>query len=371
MITLSQLFMHPVKSMRGLALSHAQATTSGLAFDRIFMITELYSTFITSRQHPQMVLFTPAFLYDGLYLAAQDGSSASIRLADFAQAPAPTEVWCSHFTALIVPDEINQWLLDFFSRPVHLRWVDEQPTRRVKRHEEVPLSFADGFPYLLTNEASQRDLQNRFSASVNMTQFRHNMLVTGVPAWAADTWKVARIGGVTFDVVKPCSRCIFTTVSQERGLKYPSGEPLKTLQGFRTAQDNSAAVDFGQNLIARNSGVLRVADEPEVLAYKPANVYGPGEGLESLEPRRQPVSSVNIDWEGTTFQGNNQHILLEQLENEGIHVPYSCRAGICVSCRIRLLDGEVKALKKGAIGADGTILCCSCVPAGNVSVAPR
>ncbi|NIF48066.1 MOSC domain-containing protein [Enterobacter sp. Ap-1006] len=371
MITLSQLFIHPVKSMRGLALSHAQATTSGLAFDRIFMITELDGTFITARQHPQMVLFTPAFVHDGLYLSAPDGSSASIRFADFAATPEPTEVWGTHFTALIAPDEINQWLSGFFSRPVQLRWVGEQPTRRVKRHEEVPLSFADGFPYLLTNEASLRDLQNRCPASVKMTQFRPNIVVTGASAWAEDTWKVVRIGGVTFDVAKPCSRCIFTTVSPERGLKHPSGEPLKTLQGFRTAQDNSGAVDFGQNLIARNSGVIRVGDELEVLAHRPANVYGPGEVVESLEPQSQPESSVSIDWEGTTFQGNNQQILLEQLENKGIRVPYSCRAGICGSCRVRLLDGEVKALKKGAIGADGTILCCSCVPTGNVSVASR
>ena len=71
MITLSQLYIHPVKSMRGLALSHAQATTSGLAFDRIFMVTEPDGTFITARQFPQMVLFTPAIIHDGLFLSAR------------------------------------------------------------------------------------------------------------------------------------------------------------------------------------------------------------------------------------------------------------------------------------------------------------
>jgi ferredoxin len=55
-------------------------------------------------------------------------------------------------------------------------------------------------------------------------------------------------------------------------------------------------------------------------------------------------------------------VLLEQLESQGIRIGYSCRAGICSSCRIRLLAGEVTALKKSAIGDDGTILSCSCVP---------
>jgi hypothetical protein len=368
MINLSQLYIHPVKSMRGLAISHGQATTSGLAFDRIFMVTEPDGTFITARQFPQMVLFTPAITQDGLFLSAPDGSSATIRFADFQPEAEPTMVWGNHFTAQVAPDAINHWLSSFFSRPVQLRWLGETLTRRVKRHEEVPLSFADGFPFLLTNEASLRDLQNRCPASVKMTQFRPNIVVTGAQAWEEDSWQVVRIGGVTFDVAKPCSRCIFTTVSPERGRKHPSGEPLATLQSFRTALDNGD-VDFGQNLIARNSGIIRVGDELEVLKTKPARVYGAGVVAEDIEPFEQQESMVAIDWQGQQFHGNNQQILLEQLEQQGIRVPYSCRAGICGSCRIKLVSGEVKALKKSAISDDGTILCCSCIPAGDVELA--
>ena len=74
MITLSRLYVHPVKSLRGLQLSYAQVGSSGLAFDRNFMITEPDGTFITARQYPQMVLFTPALLPDGLFLTAPDGA---------------------------------------------------------------------------------------------------------------------------------------------------------------------------------------------------------------------------------------------------------------------------------------------------------
>jgi uncharacterized protein len=76
-ITLSKIYVHPVKSLRGLQLSHAQASSSGLAFDRTFMITEPDGTFITARQYPQMVMFTPALLPDGLFLTAPDGESAA------------------------------------------------------------------------------------------------------------------------------------------------------------------------------------------------------------------------------------------------------------------------------------------------------
>lgn len=243
---------------------------------------------------------------------------------------------------------------------MQLRWVGPQLTRRVKRHVDVPLSFADGYPYLLANEASLRDLQQRCPASVKMEQFRPNIVVSGAGAREEDARKVIRIGDVIFDVAKPCSRCIFTTVSPEKGQKHPSGEPLATLQTFRTAVDNGD-VDFGQNLIARNSGVIRVGDEVEILATGPARAYGAAESDETT-PEQQPDATVLIDWQGQTFRGNNQQVLLEQLENRGIRVPYSCRAGICGCCRIRLVEGEVSPLKKSAMGDDGTILCCSCVP---------
>lgn len=197
---------------------------------------------------------------------------------------------------------------------MQLRWVGPQLTRRVKRHAGVPLSFADGFPYLLVNDASLRDLQQRCPAGVQVEQFRPNIVVSGAAAWEEDSWKVIRIGEVIFDVAKPCSRCIFTTVSPEKGQKHPSGEPLATLQTFRTAPDNGD-VDFGLNLIARNSGVIRVGDEVEVLSTGPARVYGAADTGETVEVAQQPNATVTIDWQGQAFQGNNQQVLLEQLEN--------------------------------------------------------
>ncbi|PWW10167.1 YcbX family protein [Mangrovibacter plantisponsor] len=367
MVTLSRLFIHPVKSMRGIQVSHSQVDIQGPAFDRIFMITKTDGTFVTARQYPEMVLFTPGLLNNGLFLQAPDGTSATVLFDDFQPTPAPTEVWGNHFTALIAPDDVNRWLSTFFPLPVELRWVGPTLTRRVKKRDDVPLGFADGYPFLLTSESSLRDLQQRCPASVSMNQFRPNLVVSGAAAWEEDTWQVIRIGSVVFDVVKPCSRCILTTVSPERGRKHPSGEPLKTLQSFRTAQDNGD-VDFGQNLVARTSGIIRQGDEVQILSTKPAKVYIAGETADETVSVVAQAAGVSIDWQGTTFHGDNQQILLEQLEQQGIKVPYSCRAGVCGCCRVRLVEGQVTPLKKNAINGD-TILACSCVPCGDIKVA--
>ncbi|MTD26584.1 YcbX family protein [Erwinia sorbitola] len=366
MITLSRLFVHPVKSMRGMQVSHAQALTSGLAFDRIFMLTEPDGTFITARQYPEMVLFTPALIVDGLHLSAPDGSSATVRFADFLTSPAPTEVWGSQFTALIAPEAINQWLSSFFPRQVQLRWVGPEMTRRVKRLDQVPLGFADGYPFLLVNEASLRDLQQRCPAGVKMEQFRPNLVVSGASAWAEDSWASLRIGEIIFDVPKPCSRCVLTTISTQHGRKHPRGEPLNTLQGFRSALDGSGDIDFGLNLVARSSGVIRAGDRLEVLTTGTPRAYGAGQVTETLDIAKDATREVVINWQGQQFNGNNQQVLLEQLELQGIKVPYSCRSGICGSCKVTLVSGDVKGMKKGAVRQDGTVLSCSCIPAGDL-----
>jgi uncharacterized protein YcbX len=146
MVTLSRLFIHPVKSMRGMGLTHAFADISGLAFDRLFMVTETDGTFITARQFPQMVKFIPAPLHDGLHLTAPDGSSAVVRFSDFALRPEPTEVWGNHFTALIAPAGLTSGSAAFSTAMSSCAGWGQQLTRRVKRHDAVPLSFADGYP---------------------------------------------------------------------------------------------------------------------------------------------------------------------------------------------------------------------------------
>lgn len=366
MITLSKLYVHPIKSMRGLQLSQAQVLPSGLAFDRALMVTETDGTFITARQNPQMVTFTPALLPNGIALTGPDGESILVRWEDFIDLQQPTEVWGNHFSAQVAPPQVNDWLSRYFKRAVQLRWLGNELSRRVKHHPEIPLTFADGYPFLLINEASFQNLQQRAPNAIRIEQFRPNIVVSGAKAFDEDSWLVIRIGEVIFDLVKPCSRCILTTVSTDRGRKHPAGEPLKTLQSFRTADNGD--VDFGMNMIARSGGIIRQGDSVEILSVRPPRLYSASEVNDTLATPQTNEKSVNIEYQGQTFVGNNQQILLEQLEAQGIRVPYSCRAGLCGSCKITLVEGEVTPLKQSAISSNGTILSCSCIPKSSIKL---
>ncbi|MBE8597048.1 YcbX family protein [Xenorhabdus sp. BG5] len=370
MLTLSRLYTYPVKSMRGLQLSHSLVNESGLMFDRNFMITTTDGTFITARQYPQMLLFTPTMLHNGLYLQAPNGESATVLYDDFKEERLPTEVWGNHFTALVAPERVNSWLSDFFDKPVQLRWLSEELTRRVKKFPDISLSFADGFPYLIINEASFHALQQRCPASIKLEQFRANIIVTGATPFEEDRWQTIQIGDIVFDLPKPCSRCILTTVSPEKGRKNPQSEPLATLQSFRTDKENGA-VDFGQNAIARNSGIIRVGDRVTILEKRTPREYGSGEQATDLSIKEGVQQSVAIEFNGQRFIGNNQQIILEQLEDQGIQIPYSCRAGICGSCKIALIKGDVLPLKSTAIKDNGKILACGCIPQNDLVIELR
>ena len=107
MINVSRLYIHPVKSMKGIRLSHAFARESGFTFDRDFMITTPEGTFITARKFPVLLCFIPTVMANGIYIQAPDGEGIAITYQDFETTLQPTEVWGNHFTAYVAPDEIS------------------------------------------------------------------------------------------------------------------------------------------------------------------------------------------------------------------------------------------------------------------------
>ncbi|MFD1008460.1 MOSC N-terminal beta barrel domain-containing protein [Oceanisphaera ostreae] len=82
--------------------------------------------------------------------------------------------------------------------------------------------------------------------------------------------------------------------------------------------------------------------------------------------------AVNIQIGDRSFTGNNQQDLLTQAEQQGMTLPWSCRAGICGSCKQQLLAGEVDQPQAPALSAAeqeaGMILTCCCVPLTDVTL---
>lgn len=95
-----------------------------------------------------------------------------------------------------------------------------------------------------------------------MERFRPNVVLEHDTAWDEDFWKQMRIGAVTFDVVKPCERCIVTTTDQSTGAR-KGIEPLAVLKTFRNHPELGPL--FGQNLVHRTQGAIALKDAAQLL----------------------------------------------------------------------------------------------------------
>ncbi len=266
----SQINVYPVKSVAGISLSTAWVEKQGLSFDRRFMLATAEGGMVTARKYPQMVTIRSCLLADGVRFSAPGQPSLTVKYADLERKPAPAQVWNDKFSALTTTAEANDWFSAILNFPVQLLYCGEQ-SQRVREKFGHNVSFADGYPLLLISEASLAELNRRSPEQHSMDQFRTNLVVSGDEPFIEDSWKRIRIGEVEFELVKPCERCILTTVDVQQGQFRASQEPLATLSLFRA--NERGGVFFGQNLVALNEGMIHRGAPVEVIEYKDKEFY--------------------------------------------------------------------------------------------------
>lgn len=262
-IKVSELHCYPVKSCAGISLPEAEITARGIKHDREWMIVGLDGIFLTQRELPRMSLIRPSLAENGL-LSLDAPDMPRIIFIRTADTPLRVKVWSSICKAEDLGEEAAEWLQKFLGVPCRLVRMATNFKRRVDgryaRDKSSVVGFADGFPELLISQASLDDLNTRLDDSLLMNRFRPNVVVSGTEPFSEDSWRTISIGALTFDVVKPCARCTITTVEQETAAR--GVEPLKTLATYRK---DHGRILFGQNLIHREPGTIKVGDEVRVI----------------------------------------------------------------------------------------------------------
>jgi len=261
-LTVSNIFVYPVKSCAGLALDEAQVIDTGFDHDREWMVVNDAGWFITQRQYPHLATVRPTIEGNILTLEAPD--VPPLRVPISATHTRPVTVWSSKdLTAYDQGDAAAAWFSALLDRPCRL--VRKTPGMRpINTHYQTTgkelVGFADGYAFLLTSLASLDDLNARMERPVPITRFRPNIVVAGGTAFQEDGWKRIRIGQVTFRVIKACNRCEMINVDQQTGQR--DTQPLDTLGSYRR---HAKGIAFGQNLVQENEGAVRVGDKIEIL----------------------------------------------------------------------------------------------------------
>jgi uncharacterized protein YcbX len=267
MITVACLITYPIKACRGHEVDASNVERVGLEGDRRMMVVTPEGLFLTQREYPKLALVTPSIAGEELTLFAPGTDS----LRTLIRASGPTcavDIWHSKgVQAVDQGEEAAEWFSDWLGAPVRLVHIAEGYQRRVDEQYAVNADdhtgFADGYPILLASEESLADLNTRLDEPIPMNRFRPNLVVRGCEPFAEDTWSRVRIGEIEMAVVKPCARCVVTTIDKETLVK--SKEPLKTLASYR-ARDGEAM--FGQNVIPLSEGRLRLGMNVEILSKR-------------------------------------------------------------------------------------------------------
>lgn len=269
---ISEINVYPVKSLGGMSLTDSIVEKRGLKFDRRWMLVDENGKFLTQREFPDMATISVEILPGGLRVRHTFGEK-TISFEPLKRQTISVKIWSSRCRADVYETDVNEYFSDALQMNCRFVLMPPETRRRVNyfyaMHKDDVVSFADAYPFLLTGENSLRDLNEKLENPVPMNRFRPNFVVSGSDAFAEDNWKQIKIGATVFHVVKPCARCVVTTIDQTSGEKQ-GVEPLKTLASYRIPKRSAKKkILFGQNLIAENVGaVIRVGDQVEVIETK-------------------------------------------------------------------------------------------------------
>jgi uncharacterized protein len=256
--TLSQLYIHPIKSCGGINSDSATLIETGLEWDRQWMVVDPQGQMLTQRQWPRMALIMPTLRSNDLVLRAPGMLALHVRL-DTVEATTRAQVWDDIVKAYDMGDVAAQWFSDFLKTPARLVRFDPEEVRPSDpawtSGVAAQSAFSDGFPLLVTNAASLQDLNDKLLAkgvpAVTLQRFRPNLVISGWQAFDEDNVDELEIttdnGPVILRLVKPCVRCSIPNVDPHTA--ETAHEPGDTLASYRADARIKGGITFGMNAV--------------------------------------------------------------------------------------------------------------------------
>lgn len=273
MIEIDRLFVYPIKGCRGISLESCNVVSGGLEHDRRYMIIDETGRMVTRREEQRLTRITVERSAAGFVVRSELEHRAALDLPlTFEAAPEEFSVWVNSSVWRDTPrarlhDEGSQWLSALLGRNLRLVYLPEESLRQVnpaRARVGDKVSFADGYPLLLTSSSSLDELNRRLPSPIGMHRFRPNVVVRGAASFAEDTWAALTLGKLPCTAPKLCDRCVVITM--EEGSSEKSVEPLKTLATFRRWD---GAVWFGTNVIPSDTGTLEVGNQVHIDEFRP------------------------------------------------------------------------------------------------------
>ena len=257
MLTLSEIFIYPVKSLGGISLQSSEVEERGLKFDRRYLLVDENGMFMTQRDYPQMALLKLSLAENAFeVIDIKNNNKTILPFESQSTKSIKVNIWDDVCNAVVVNKNLDVWFSEAISKKCSLVFMPDNEKRIVEKKyiaDEHTVSFADGYPLLIVGQSSLDDLNSKLEIPIPMNRFRPNFVFTGGKSFEEDNWRKFKIGNAGFEAVKPCARCMITTTNQETGER--ENEPLKTLAHYRK---KDGKVMFGMNVVCNKKGKVSV-----------------------------------------------------------------------------------------------------------------
>jgi uncharacterized protein len=269
---IKSLVLYPIKSCKGIEIGKSFVDARGFVDDRSLMVVFDSGKMLTQRDRPQLALVQPMLADpENLLLSAPEQEPISLRLCAAGNEREVT-VWNHATTAVDQGDEVAKWFSDFLGTSCRLVRIGKSFERSVEFDNEVAqVGFADHSPMVIATHESLEYLNQHLCEPMMISRFRANIVLAGCASHDEYRWDQVQIGGVTFQVVKDCARCVITCVDQDTGGK--GKEPLKTLVTVGRRSDNKAV--FGVHAMPLNFGEVALDSDVTVTAIEHERVSIP------------------------------------------------------------------------------------------------
>ncbi|GKU07822.1 mosc protein mitochondrial [Fusarium langsethiae] len=267
-LEVTQLYVYPVKGIRGCALNKARLGLFGFEGDRIFCLQKVirngdsnvkYETLLIGYEL-KLALFQASIDYDKSLVTVKWNTSKSEDSVHFPLKPSlegrsviEASLHASNTKAYDMGDDLSGWFSDRIGHEVRLVYIGDGSravhgslaphssdalqkasfTQRIKNsipflaHKPERLTFSDIAHYLVVTEESNNELSSRLKEgySMDITKFRPNIVLRGASGpFAEDYWgELSFSDGVQMALTANCFRCQSITVDYETG-KTATGE---------------------------------------------------------------------------------------------------------------------------------------------------
>ena len=264
MMTVTGLWIYPIKSCQGIELTEMNIQSTGPVHDRQFMLVNETGLFLSLRTHPRLSQIQTEINQEQLVLKTPMAQHRVSLRSSEAAVQTDVQIFKKYFKADLVSEEVDQALSDWLHEKVRLVRFNPNSYRSLGAGAEAFsqfTQFADSRPVLLTNEASVASLNEKLKSLneplTEMKRFRPNIVIQGLDAFAEEKIKKIRIGSVEFENPELCSRCVIVTQDSQTGA-VASKATLKILPLHST--EKGPKLMFGLHLRPSSAGLIRRGD---------------------------------------------------------------------------------------------------------------